>query len=122
MGAFNEQGGLQYSRMIEKNLVDVFVPFLPLERKHVKICVRNELERRNVVNWTEDKVDFFIFYFLYLTCFLIFYKVDFVADQLTYKPPEIKLFSTSGCKRVAQKVDLMLEDMEDIVPVSKNEL
>ena len=63
-----------------------------------------------------------IFYFLYLTCFLIFYKVDFVADQLTYWPPEIKLFSTSGCKRVAQKVDLMLEDMEDIVPVSKNEL
>ena len=122
MGAFNEQGGLQYSRMIEKNLVDVFVPFLPLERKHVKICVRNELERRNVVNWTEDKVDFFIFYFLYLTCLLIFYKVDFVADQLTYWPPEIKLFSTSGCKRVAQKVDLMLEDMEDIVPVSKNEL
>jgi len=48
--------------------------------------------------------------------------VDFVADQLTYWPPEIKLFSTSGCKRVAQKVDLMLEDMEDIVPVSKNEL
>ena len=54
--------------------------------------------------------------------FFNLYKVDFVADQLTYWPPEIKLFSTSGCKRVAQKVDLMLEDMEDIVPVSKNEL
>jgi len=101
MGAFNEQGGLQYSRMIEKNLVDVFVPFLPLERKHVKICVRNELERRNVLNWTED-------------------KVDFVADQLTYWPPEIKLFSTSGCKRVAQKVDLMLED--NVSESDKNEL
>ena len=36
-GAFNEEGGLQYSRVIEKNLVDVFVPFLPLERKHVKV-------------------------------------------------------------------------------------
>merc|ERR1712142_1057607 len=64
-GAFNEEGGLQYSRMIEKNLVDVFVPFLPLERKHVKICVRNELKRRNILKWTED-------------------KVDYVADQLTY--------------------------------------
>ena len=34
--------------MIEKNLVDVFVPFLPLERRHVKTCVRRELDRRHV--------------------------------------------------------------------------
>ena len=47
-GAFNEAGGLQHSRMIEKNLVDVFVPFLPLERRHVKTCVRQELDRRHV--------------------------------------------------------------------------
>ena len=47
-GAFNEAGGLQHSRMIEKNLVDVFVPFLPLERRHVKTCVRRELDRRHV--------------------------------------------------------------------------
>ena len=39
--------------MIEKNLVDVFVPFLPLERKHVKICVRNEFQRRDVA-FTEE--------------------------------------------------------------------
>ena len=45
-GAFNEVGGLQYSRMIEKSLVDVFVPFLPLERRHVKICIRKEFQRR----------------------------------------------------------------------------
>ena len=64
-GAFNEVGGLQYSRMIEKSLVDVFVPFLPLERRHVKICIRNEFERRNVLDWTER-------------------MVDEVADQLVY--------------------------------------
>jgi len=91
-GAFNEEGGLQYSRMIEKNLVDVFVPFLPLERKHVKICVRNEFRRREV-EFSED-------------------MVDKVADELIYWPVELKLFSTSGCKRVAQKVDLLLEEQE----------
>merc|ERR1712227_882062 len=81
-GAFNEAGGLQYSRMIEKNLVDVFVPFLPLERRHV------------TDTWTEE-------------------MVDDIADQLTYWPADLKLFSTSGCKRVAQKVDLLLEDQEE---------
>ena len=48
-GAFNEAGGLQFSRVIERSLVDVFVPFLPLERTHVKTCVRNELQRRGIV-------------------------------------------------------------------------
>ena len=32
--------------MIERSLVDVFVPFLPLERQHVRSCVRRELGRR----------------------------------------------------------------------------
>ena len=48
-GAFNEAGGLQFSRVIERSLVDVFVPFLPLERTHVKTCVSNELQRRGIV-------------------------------------------------------------------------
>ena len=92
-GAFQEKGGLQYTRMIEKNLVDIFVPFLPLERSHVKTGVRNELTRRHVSWWTEK-------------------HVEHVADQLEYWPTELKLFSKSGCKRVAQKVDLLMEEME----------
>ena len=51
--------------MIEKSLVDVFVPFLPLERRHVKTCIRNEFERRDVADWTES-------------------QVEEVADQLVY--------------------------------------
>lgn len=93
-GAFNEAGGLQYSRMIEKSLVDVFVPFLPLERQHVKTCVRNELEKRSVENWTEE-------------------MVESVADQLVYWPSDLKLFSVSGCKRIAQKIDLLVEELEE---------
>ena len=52
-GAFNEAGGLQFSRVIERSLVDVFVPFLPLERTHVKTCVHNELQRRGLVAASE---------------------------------------------------------------------
>ena len=97
-----EEGGLQHSRMLEKNLVDVFVPFLPLERQHVKMCVRKEFERRKISWGTEE-------------------MVDRVADQLSYWPQETKLFSTSGCKRVAQKVDLMEEELEEQLE-AKNEL
>jgi len=93
-GAFNEQGGLQYSRMIEKNLVDVFVPFLPLERRHVRTCVANELRRRGLVE--DPKV------------------IEKVTDELSYWPKDIKLFSSSGCKRVAQKIDLVVEEMEEM--------
>ena len=52
-GAFNEAGGLQFSRVIERSLVDVFVPFLPLERTHVRTCVHNELQRRGLVAASE---------------------------------------------------------------------
>ena len=29
------------------------------------------------------------------------------------RPPDLSLFSTSGCKRVAQKVDLVVEELEE---------
>ena len=39
-------------------------------------------------------------------------EVEGVADQLTYWPQDIGLFSTSGCKKVSQKVDLLLEERD----------
>lgn len=45
-GAFNEVGGLHQSSVIEKSLIDHYVPFLPLEREHVKACARVEAQRR----------------------------------------------------------------------------
>jgi len=89
MGAFNEEGGLHGSSVIKKSLVDVYIPFLPLERRHVKLCAKNELEMRGVVATDE--------------------LTDRVADQLSFWPEDLRLFSKSGCKRVAQKVDLILE-------------
>jgi hypothetical protein len=51
----------------------------------VQSCVRNELARREEDSEGEE-------------------LVEKVVDQLTYWPSDLKLFSTSGCKRVAQKV------------------
>ena len=44
---------------------------------------------------------------------LIFQVVEKVTDQLSYWPRDIKLYSSSGCKRVAQKIDLIVEEMEE---------
>ena len=37
LGEFNTKGGFQHSSLIEKNLIDYFIPFLPLERSHIKM-------------------------------------------------------------------------------------
>ena len=46
-GAFSEAGGLQHANVIEKSLVDHFVPFLPIERRHVKQCISVEAEKHH---------------------------------------------------------------------------
>jgi len=90
-GAFNELGGLHHSSVIDSSLIDVYVPFLPLERQHVKLCVKNEATGRNI-SLTEE-------------------QVKHVADSLTYWPEDTQLYSTTGCKRIANKVDLLQEEM-----------
>jgi len=92
-GAFNELGGLQHSSLIDSSLIDVFLPFLPLERRHVKLCVEKEASRRNISLTSE--------------------QVGEVTDSLVYWPKDTQLFSTTGCKRVANKLDLVEEAMEE---------
>lgn len=79
-------GGLQYSEIIKRNLLNKFLPFLPLEKEHVKQCVLREFNLREIP--------------------LNKNTVEFVADQIIYYPPEFELFAEGGCKRVSQKVDL----------------
>lgn len=90
--AFNEIGGLWHSSLIEKNLIDAFIPFLPLERRHVKMCVRDDLRAKSL----DESEEFF----------------NKVAEEMQYFPANLKLFSTSGCKRVSQKVDFVKEKEE----------
>lgn len=93
-GAFNELGGLHHSALIDSSLIDVYLPFLPLERSHVRQCVEREAVRRNLT-LTEA-------------------QVSSVVDSLVYWPQDTQLYSTTGCKRVANKLDLLQEEMEEI--------
>lgn len=38
------EGGLKASELISRHMIDHFIPFLPLERRHVIMCIRSYLE------------------------------------------------------------------------------
>ncbi|OCT57543.1 hypothetical protein XELAEV_18003324mg [Xenopus laevis] len=89
LAAFNNKdSGFWHSSLIEKNLIDFFVPFLPLELKHVKMCVRAELRHRGY------EVDEEI--------------VTKVAKEMTYFPKDENVFSVRGCKVVSTKLEFYL--------------
>lgn len=79
-------GGLWHSSLIDRNLIDYFVPFLPLEHKHVKMCIRAEMRARGYA--VDEKV------------------VQAVADEMTFFPKEQRIYSDKGCKTVQAKLDI----------------
>jgi len=76
-----------YSKL-SSNLIDQTVPFLPLERRHVALCAEAELKQRQVDITSE--------------------LVDNILNSLMYFPKDVSLFSSSGCRRVAQLIDRFL--------------
>ncbi len=90
-------GGLWHASLINRHLVSFFVPFLPLERSHVRTCIQRKLEREHqTTKYTYKVSDNEI--------------VDRVLDLIEFSPPDILLYSVSGCKKVQQKLDLILEN------------
>ena len=79
--------------MIGSSLIDVYVPFLPLERRHVRMCVEKEAADRNISLAEADLLA--------------------IVDSLSYWPQETQLYSTTGCKRISNKLDLFQEDEEE---------
>ena len=79
-------GGLKYSSVIDKHLVSAFVPFLPLERAHVKMCIRDNATAKQITFNDQE--------------------INAIADELEYFPSDAHVFSSSGCKRVDDKVNL----------------
>lgn len=56
LGAFNEKGGFHQSEVITGSLIDHYVPFLPMEQQHVKMCILHEFEIRNVTTVKPEHV------------------------------------------------------------------
>ncbi|XP_040819103.1 torsin-1B [Ochotona curzoniae] len=86
VGVFNNKhSGLWRSGLIDRNLIDYFVPFLPLEYKHVKMCVRAEMQARGLA--VDEAV------------------VASIAEEMTYFPKDEKIYSDKGCKTVQARLD-----------------
>ncbi|XP_077074847.1 torsin-1A-like [Siphateles boraxobius] len=88
---FNDKNsGFQHSSLIDHHLVDHYIPFLPLELKHVRQCVMAEMVH---LNMTED-----------------FDLADKVARDMPFFPEKEKIFSVKGCKSVRQKLVLQMDE------------
>lgn len=74
------EGGLKNSGLIEYSVIDHYIPFLPLEKKHVEECIKIEFQR---LDYTPSS--------------------DEISEVMNYIPMDGK-FATSGCKRVSKKV------------------
>nr|XP_057919340.1 torsin family 1 isoform X2 [Doryrhamphus excisus] len=81
----NKRSGLWHTSLIDKNLVDFFVPFLPLEYRHVLQCAEAAMEARGL------KPDHAV--------------ADKVARDLVYFPKSERVFSVKGCKTIDSKLD-----------------
>lgn len=45
MAAYNVDGGLKNAGLIKSSLIDHFIPFLPLEKVHIKQCIVTEFKK-----------------------------------------------------------------------------
>ncbi|XP_043951713.1 torsin-1A-like isoform X2 [Gambusia affinis] len=86
LSVFNDQnGGFFHTSLIDKSLVDYFVPFLPLEKTHIVKCAMAEMKARNL----RPNRD----------------VADMVARDMIYFPKHEGVFSSTGCKTVQHKLN-----------------
>ncbi|CAG9840870.1 unnamed protein product [Diabrotica balteata] len=55
-GAFNEKGGFQFSDVVKSNLIDHYIPFLPMQEAHVTECIKDQYRERGIQNPTEEDI------------------------------------------------------------------
>jgi hypothetical protein len=96
-----------HSTLISNHLVDHYVPFLPLEREHVKMCIEYEFNRYDIDHKSSKS---------------FFQDVDYIADELSYEPPGYNKYSSSGCKRIANLVRKFIVERQIAKESIKNEL
>lgn len=90
LGSFNEKGGLQKSDVVSRCVIDHYIPFLPLEQQHVRECIKDAFRNKGAGDVSND-------------------DIQEVMRDVSFGPEKSKLFSKSGCKRIVQKVSVVLE-------------
>ena len=85
-----EKKGMASATIIEHRLIDHYIPFLPLEREHVKKCIQTEMHRYKmdviVKKPTLEK------------------DIEQIAGSMKDEPDGFFIYSSAGCKRVSNLV------------------
>uniref|UniRef100_A0A1A9WIN6 Torsin-1A C-terminal domain-containing protein n=1 Tax=Glossina brevipalpis TaxID=37001 RepID=A0A1A9WIN6_9MUSC len=89
--AYNMDGGLKKSSLIEAHTIDHFIPFLPLEKSHIYQCLRAEFKRYGVGPKEET--------------------LNKIANNVITYDPAYNIFVTSGCKKLDKKVAVAVYNM-----------
>ena len=74
--------GLRHSELITQDLITAYIPFLLLERTHVKQYIRNDMIKRGYCKEGEISEA----------------KVQEVLDEMKFYPDDLKLYCVTGCK------------------------
>ena len=87
---FIEAGAFKNSEFVSREVVDAYIPFLPLEKNHVKKCILRAIEQRD-------------------------YEPDLsmvlgILDDIVWISNGVEMFAESGCKRIEQIISMYLED------------
>ncbi|XP_072569946.1 torsin-1A-like [Paramormyrops kingsleyae] len=80
----NQYSGFLHSSLIDEYLIDFYIPFLPLEYRHVRMCALAEMANQNV-ELDED-------------------IADEAAKAMIYSPQDERVFSSMGCKTIRSKL------------------
>ena len=80
-------------------MITAYIPFLPLERRHIRECIKDFLVNKRYYRARRDIPDS---------------VVREVSEQLHYYPDDLQVFSVTGCKRVPEKVDYVMISHEEL--------
>jgi hypothetical protein len=92
--------------LVDRHLVTFFVPFLPLEREHVRGCIERELEiilNNDKYEYELSKDDI----------------IDRVLKLIEFSSSSSVEYSVSGCKKVHQKLDYIFESIRPLLNKTK---
>lgn len=82
--AYNGEGAFQRSRAIEKAVIDYYVPFMPLEQRHVELCIKQLIAMRTSAQ--HPKI------------------VQKVLKSVPFEK-DTNMFAASGCKKLEARID-----------------
>ena len=84
---YSTEAGFYRSRLIDSKHISHYIPFLPLEKQHLKSCIRVEAAKVGVPSLSEE-------------------TMAAIIEELEFWPNDTQKYAVKGCKNVREKVYL----------------